>query len=37
MLIYQAIKSIEMWLEEEFINKINIEEIKAYLEKKSLC
>ena len=37
MLIYQAIKSIEIWLEEEFINKINIEEIKAYLEKKSLC
>ena len=37
MLIYQAIKSIEIWLQDEFMDKIDIEEIKDYLRKKSLC
>ena len=37
MLIYQAIKSIEIWLKCELMNKIDIEEIKVYLKKKSLC
>jgi len=37
MLIYQAIKSIEIWLQHEFSDKIDIEKIKSYLKKKSLC
>ena len=37
MLIYQAIKSIEIWLQRELCDKIDIEEIKNYLKKKSLC
>ena len=37
MLIYQAIKSIEIWLDHEFSNKIDIKEIKTYLKKKALC
>jgi len=37
MLIYQAIKSIEIWLGYELIDQIDIEEIKFYLKKKSLC
>ena len=37
MLIYQAIKSIEIWLQRELYAKIDIEEIKNYLKKKSLC
>jgi len=37
MLIYQAIKSIEIWLGYELADQINIEEIKFYLKKKSLC
>ena len=37
MLIYQAIKSIEIWLEYDFFDKIKKEEIKTYLNKKSLC
>ena len=31
MLIYQAIKSIELWCNEEIIGKINIKDIKKYL------
>ena len=37
MLIYQAIKSVEIWLGYEFSNKIDIKEIKTYLKKKALC
>ena len=31
MLIYQAIKSIELWLNKEIISKINVDDIKQYL------
>ena len=31
MLIYQAIKSIELWLNKEIISQINIDNIKEYL------
>ena len=31
MLIYQAIKSIELWLNKEIISKINVNDIKQYL------
>ena len=37
MLIYQAIKSVEIWLGYEFLNQIDIEQIKDYLKNKSLC
>ena len=37
MLIYQAIKSVEIWLKFDFANKIDIKEIKNYLKNKSLC
>ena len=37
MLIYQAIKSVEIWFDYEFSNQINIKEIKTYLKKKALC
>jgi len=37
MLIYQAIKSVEIWFDHEFSNKIDIKEIKTYLKKKALC
>ena len=31
MLIYQAIKSIELWCNQEIMKTININEIKKYL------
>ena len=37
MLIYQAIKSVEMWLEYEFFHQIDIAQIKDYLKNKNLC
>jgi len=37
MLIYQAIKSIEIWFNIDVINKINIKDIKKYLTKINKC
>ena len=37
MLIYQAIKSIELWFNQEIIGKIDINEIKKYLKEPYKC
>ena len=37
MLIYQAIKSIELWSNKRIIDEINIEEVKKYLIKSHKC